>query len=352
MNNSESKAPLTGLRMIIAGILCYVGVLLYMPNAGMIRTLPFVVLFAAIADVVYKEIKYTLLCAGLFTFVMLSINGNSIMYSAVFTLLGVVFSAIGIYGIRLLRAAYKTKNKELKKRCTVRSILVLAVCFVLYMLACGNIFSFLAAQAENVRYIRDNYTDKVKIQYTSFDASEREYKTYISFKHDGYVVGESDECYISKNKDMRRDYLEGLLLDDAKKQLKVRLSNAVDMFEITSAFIGFEQNEILDENAVYTEYLDRTSYVVSLYHIVSDRESFAKLCADCCRVLAKDEEFDFGEIVICGGNANEVLYTFTVDKDSVQNVEIEESMIKDFDEKTLEKYGVTEKTVLDYWYNR
>jgi len=165
-------------------------------------------------------------------------------------------------------------------------------------------------------------------------------------------VGESDECYISKNKDMRRDYLEGLLLDDAKKQLKVRLSNAVDMFEITSAFIGFEQNEILDENAVYTEYLDRTSYVVSLYHIVSDRESFAKLCADCCRVLAKDEEFDFGEIVICGGNANEVLYTFTVDKDSVQNVEIEESMIKDFDEKTLEKYGVTEKTVLDYWYNR
>ncbi len=348
MNSNENKktAPFAGLRMLISGILVFAGTLAYIPQSGIIRALPILAVMSAVGDVFYKSYLYNCGCAFVFSFCLLSVNGSSIGFCGVYSALAALFSLGSIYGVRLLRASYKTKKAELKKKCTVRSITVLVLTFAVYMLVCGNIIGIVSARMSNHEYIRKNYGDSIQILHTSFDAIDREYKTYVSFRHENSVVGDRDDCFVSKTRDNIRDYYEGVLLEEGKKLLSGRLKEAVDMFEVTNCGICFEDGEIIKPSQQYRDFEEKAWYVVSLYHIVDNEQAFNRLYEDCTQAL---EGFEFKEIIICGGNAQEVLYTATVTKD---NGVVTPEPIKAFEEDYLEQYGVTEKTVLDYWLNR
>lgn len=350
MDEMNKKTPLLALRMLVCGLLIFVGTLLYMPQSGVVRTLPFLAVLSAVGYMVYKDMRYTAGCSFVFSFCMLSVNGNSMKLSFVFALFAVLFSVGGAYGLRFLAAGAKTKNAVLKKKCSVRGVALLAITFLVYMLVCGNIISAFLARAENHDYVKkmqESYSDKLTVHHTSFDALSREYKTYVAFSHDGETIGDKDDCYVSKTEDKITDYYKQLLLEDGKKSVKTAVSGAVDMFEITSCDIAFEKGKpVVPENG-YNEYADHARYVLSLYHMVDTEEEFEKLYEDCAKEL---ESIAFKEIVICAGNANEVLFVGTLSKDENGNTVVGE--ISDFDEKYIAKYGVTEKTVLDYWYNR
>ena len=351
-SGKTSRMPLQGTRMIISALLCFLGCLLYMPSADVLRTLPFIAVFAAAADVVYKELRYNTALVFVFSFSLLCFNGFELNYSAIYSVCGAVFAVAAIYGVRLLRASFKTNREELKKRCRIRAVAVLVLCFALYMLLCGNLISVLMAKSENLGYIEKNYKDSVTVKYTDYDALSREYKTYISFRYDGNLVGEADACYISKNHDGRREYLEDVLTSEMSKYLKLYLSEAVDMFEITNSGLYFESDEVLPENADASHYEKKAWYVVSLYHTVDNKRDFAKLCSRCVSVLKENPEFKFSEIIICGGEADKVLYTFTLNKATLEKDGVTAAQVNDFDSGYMKKYGVTEKTYLDYWQNR
>lgn len=347
--NGENKntVPFFGLRMLISGIIIFCGALLYMPWCSAVRTLPFVLIFSAVADIVYKNLMYTVGCSTVFCFCMLCVGGMDVAMSAVYSIVAGVLCLGCTYAIRVMRAGRKTKKTELKKKCNIRSITVLVICFALYMTVCGNVFSCVLSQNANNKYIRQNYGDKVEIHHTAYDVTDREYKTYVSFVDDNEAVGITEECFVSKNTDNVRDYIEDKVMFDGNKKMRATLINAVDMFEITNSGVDKEKHDVLDFEANFDAYEKDCWYVVSLYHIVENKAQFEKLYKDCVKSL---ENADFKEIVLCSGNATEVLYTAHVYKD--ENGKIVAEDIKDFDEKYLEQYGVTEMTVLDYWYNR
>ena len=344
---TEKKTSLTGLRIAVSTLLIFAGVMMYLPQSSVVRTLPAVLVFTAVADMVYRNVKFTLLCNGIFAFSILCAKGNEVAYSLVYTILSVFLSLLCIYGFRLLSAGNKTKNPELKKKCKTRSIIVLALSFAVYMLACGNIISCIVEKNANHSYIEKNYGNNVEIHYTAFDAISREYKTYVSFTDDGGTIGLTEDFYVSLSTDNVRDYYEDKLMKTGEKKLKTALMNAVDMFEITNSGFTLDKNVVIDSNSEFDTFADRGWYVVSLYHIVEEKNEFEKLVNDCRESLT---DMAFSEIVICGGNANKVLFTSTLIKDSEGNTLTSE--ISEFDEKQMEKYGVTEMTVLDYWYNR
>ena len=345
--NVKSTADFAFIRMMISGIIVFFGAMLYTPQSGIIRTLPLLLVFCALADAVYKSMMYTVGCSFVFSLCLMCLRGNSLVFSVLFSISGALLSLLSVYGVRLLRAGYKTPKQELKRRCTVRSIAVLIISFGVYMLLCGNIINAVIARNENHEYINKSYGESIERHYTAFDASSREYRTYVSFLHENEIVGEIEKCFISKTQDNVRDYYEEILMTQGKKQLKATLSLAVDMFEITNCGINFKKDEILKPADVFSDYENRTCYVVSLYHMVENESEFEKLYDECKIQL---ENIPFEEIIICAGNAQEVLYTATVTKDSSGNADFGE--IRKFDEKYLEKYSVTEKTVLDYWYTR
>ncbi len=350
MDNTNNKAPLLGLRMLISGLLIFAGALLYMPQSGLVRTLPLLAVLAAVGNAVYNNMKYTAGCAFVFSFCLLSVNGSTLKASAVFSLLGALFALGGAYGLRLLSAGTKTKNALLRKKCTVRGIAVLVITFVVYMMVCGNIIGAFFARAENHKYVMclgESYIDELAVHHTSFDAVEREYKTYVTFTHDGERVGDKDDCFVSKTQDKITDYYKQLLLEDGKRSIKSTVSSAVDMFEITNCGIALEKGTPVVTEKGYEEYAKDAWYVLSLYHMVDSKEDFTKLYDDCVKEL---ENSVFKEIVVCGGNASEVLYMATLSRNEEGVLSVGE--VLDFDEKYVENYGVTEKTVLDYWYNR
>lgn len=343
----NNKGEFLGIKMLVSGIVTFVGVLAFMPSSSVLRTLPLVLVLAAIGDFVYKNMLYTSGCCMLFSFCMMCAQGKTVLYSTVYSAAIFVLSIGCVYAVRLLRAAFKTQNQELKRKCNIRSVMLLAVCFAVYMIFCGNIFSCTFAARANHSYIKENYADSIKIHHTEYDAVNREYKTYVSFNDGKYVVGSVNDCYVSSKKDCIRSYYEEKIMTEGKKQIKAALSKAVDMFEVTNCGIFFDEGEILGQNPVYEDYAQRAWYVVSLYHITENREGFEKIYQDCLEYL-KDTEFK--EMVLCTGNARKVLFTATVKKDT--NGEMIAQEITDFDERYLEQYGVTEMTVLDYWNNR
>ena len=110
----------------------------------------------------------------------------------------------------------------------------------------------------------------------------------------------------------------------------------------------FEDGEILKKDSDFKDYSDRVGYVVSFYSILDDEKDFLSLAKDCVLALSKSET-EFSEVVLCAGNANKVLYSAVVNF-GMQPSELD-GIDLSFDEKTVKKYGVTEKTILDYWLN-
>ena len=343
----NNKAEFLGIKMLISGIVTFLGVIAFMPSSSVLRTLPLVLVLAAIGDFVYKNMLYASGCCMLFSFCMMCAEGKTIFYSLVYSAVILVLSSGCVYAVRLLRAAFKTQNSELKRKCKVRSVILLAVCFAVYMFFCGNIFSCTFAARANHSYVKENYADSIKIHHTEYDAVNGEYKTYVSFNDGEYVVGSKNDCYVSSDKDCIRSYYEEKIMTDGKKQIKASLSKVIDMFEVTNCGVFFDDGEILGPNSVYEDYAKKAWYVVSLYHITDNKESFEKMYQDCLEQL---KNIDFKEIVFCTGNAQKVLFTATVKRDTDGKMIAEE--IRAFDKKYLEQYGVTEMTVLDYWNNR
>lgn len=360
MNTNEKKkftVDKQTLRMIIAGFVCFVGVLLFSDFTGVFRTIPFLLLCGFVCE---KFLNVSLKFCAVVTFVMnlflCFVNQRTIAVSFSLGLFSVLMLICGIYVGKLSEIFRNTDKKYVKNKCLRYSALVILAVLVLNFFVCGNPVSFVLGDKSNTEYITKNYKDEVQKKYTLYSPLNFEYRTYIEFEDDTQektiVAGRDNErfvCVEEKNtKDGYRDYYEEKMLFYASRNLSSNVAKATDAFEITACDIEFSKDEILDKNSGFEEYESRIGYVVSFYSILEDEKEFLSIVKDCVSVLGNNKA-QFCEIVFCAGNAHQILFSTVVTPETkLEDLEKAELV---FDEKTVKKYGVTEMTILDYWLN-
>ena len=345
------KSPTFG--MIASGLVVFLGVLAFLPEAGFIRTLPLMIVCGFVCERLCSNMLFYCVTAALLNFLMYLFRGSSIAGAFVYTLLAVVLVFCGVYVSKLASLAKKTSNKATKKKCFAYAAASVLVAAVVSVVMCGNVVSALIHDSRNTGYIEEHYGEKVQTRFTAYSPLDGEYRTYIDFADGEVLLGRDNEYFVSHKANLLtdgcRDYFEDKLLETADRRLSLVISEATDAFEITESDIDLEYGEVLPDEPDIARYLDRVRYVVSLYSIIEQRESFEEICRDCVAKIS-EYEYAFDEIVICGGNSSEVLFSLAVKKGMTQD-EVGQA-IQDFAPEQVEHLGVTEKTVLDYWYNR
>ncbi len=341
------------VKMIVSALAVFVGVLTYVPQASVIRSFPFVALFALVAYVLYPNVKCNVTVVFVLTFVMYCLYANTVLQSLVFSVVAVVVSLAAICCKFLAGKMRQSKSAALRKRCLIYLFVVAAVSLALYIFMCGNVFSSYSNHAFNKEYVNKNYADKINVKYTNFDYKTLSYKTYIDFV-DGVDKIDENEYFISKKKgkitDGYRDYFEDKMLVSSEMYLSGIIENATDAFRIVASEIDFENNEIISPDADYENYLERTSYVVGLYSIIDTKDDFERLCRDCISQLEENKEFAFERIVLCGGNSAKI--KFALELDTKQTLQTATDNIREFSQDELSGFGISEKHLLDYWLNK
>ena len=353
MSKIDFKSQL--VRTVAAGFVLFLCAFAFSPEARIVRTIPLFLVGGARSFVLVSSVKLVLS----FSFVMtlcayLALSGN-VGKALFFAVVSCLLSSAGIYVFRFLKAAKKTQKSIVRKKCIFSAAFCCAVAVVLSFVLCGDAVSFVIHDAENTQYIKENYPTDVVKSYTAYDFSKGEYLTFVSFRDGDDVYGNADECYINADvkhfNDGVRNHYEETMLVSAKASLAYVISGATWGYNITASDIAFEKGEILTSDSDINDYLDRINYVVSFQTLFgkNDKEKFVIVCEDTVAVL-KANGFEFERIVLCGGDAENVLFcaeiTMETGKDDVS------VLVRDFDEKIVESIGVTEMTILDYWKNK
>ena len=354
MNSKAKKQSILSnkyIRLVLAALVIFVGVWLFLPKAGVIRTIPFLVFCAAGANILCRDRRIIVGLAAVMTLFLYCADGNALSKAIFFTFAAAVLSYVGTFVCRMTQVCFTAKKAGTARKALVFGIAAIVVGIALYVSVCGNIFSAISNNSANSKYIKENYDGKVNKLYTYYAFPELEYRTVINFNDDGIFVGEDDDVYISRKgesiTDGFRDYAEDKMLVSSSNLLKYAIGNATDYFEISDADIDFDDGEVLTLDAEGKTYFDRTEYVVALYALVDDEDAFAKICRDCFMTLQVTSNFTYKSITFVAGDAKKMKYTLTVTPESTSDNLASE--VKPFDESALEGFDATEDSILSYW---
>lgn len=353
----KEKKPIDSFyfKLCAAGVIMFVCAVLYTPNIGILRTIPFFVAGGAAVSLLSVPTGISAAFSALMTLCTYLVSGRSVVESLVFAAVAEIMLFAGIYVVKLAKIYRKNKTSGVRKKCVVLTVLALLVSAVLSFLLCGNPVSFAINDSRNTKYINQYYGNDVEKRYTSYEASEFGYLTYVSFNDRDSVYGNDDDCFIRKSEgafvDGVRDYYESKMLLKAENELAQIISKATWGFNVVVSDIKFSDGEILDAKSDINDYLSRVSYVVSFDSIINRNEKgkFVPICYDAVTAL-NEKKFTFNEVILCAGNVDNVFYSLKVTPE-MKPSEVSKS-ITSFDEKEIETHGVTEADVLDFWMNR
>lgn len=342
-------------KIILAGILLFSGAAVFVPMAGVLRTLPFLTVIGIVLGILKVSVGLSCALCGVMTVCAYLLTGRGVVEAVLCTLAAEVLVVLGMYVSKLFAIAVRTENKSVKKKCLSFSALAVLASLVLTVAVCGNLYSFVRNNSINSKYINSCYDDTVQKRYTSYEALCGEYRTYVSFRDGDSVYGNDDSCHISvKNgvlTDGIRDFYESAMLEKANAGLASVISNATWGFNVASSDIEFEDGEILTPSSDVSDYMPRIGYVVCFDSIIGENEKdkFAPICRDAVYAL-KQSGFVYEYVVLCAGRADKVLFSFVVTPET--EMSDVDGNIEEFDEKKLRHYSVSEEAILDYWLNK
>lgn len=357
-NNKKKLSP--ALRLVILCVMFFLSAVCFVPEAGVLRTLPFMLAAGFVAAFLKAGTGTCGALAGVFTLLTYLLRASSVWMSVLYTVLAMVLSFAGVYLQKLTVALVKTKRTDVRKKCMTLIVLCLVVCSALVYVFCGNIISYIVNNNENTSYLEKHYGSEIEKMYTSYDLAKGEYCTYVTFDYVTHgengeyktVVGAENECFVynsnGKFTDKIRDFHEEKMLAFANEELGKIIANNTNAFQVVKSDVAFEEGEILSPDSAVNEYLDRVDYVVCFYSIVEKKEMFESLCRDAVKNL-NAKGFEFRNIIFCAGTGAEMKFTASVTPKTSKNDVA--SLVKTFDEKVLSDYGVDEKKLLDYWNN-
>lgn len=354
-NGKKINLSSPALKMFAAGFVLFACAVAFTPSSGVFRTLPLFLVGGAVSYLLSVSVKMTAVLSAFMTLCTYLASGRGVGESVLYAGVSCLVSVAGMYIFRFVKAAVKTQKKAVRSKCIISAILAFAVAVLLCAVLCGNVVSFIIHNAENTDYISTNYGGTVEKRFTSYEALDGEYRTYVSFNDGENIYGNADECYIvvyeeNVNDDVR-NYFEQKMLYSANAALASVISKATWGYNITASDIAFEKGEVLAPDSEAEDYMDRIRYVVSFESIYdeNERDKFVSVCRDTVSVIASSG-FVFEKIVLCGGNASDVLFSLEV-TENVTGADVER-LVTDFDEKQVYDMGVTKMTILDYWNNK
>ena len=344
-----------GFKTAVAGAVLFVSAVLFSPVSGICRTIPFFVVAGVLVRVLKASDLMGVLMGAAMTLCTYLVCGRSVFESLLFCVASSLLTSSGIYIARLAEIMKATEKKGVKKKCSAYISASVLISLVLSLVLCGNAVSFVLNDYENTSYISEKYGDKVEKRYSCYEFSKGEYCTYVSFKDGKEVYGNSDECYVSSGRslinDDVRNHFEEKMLYSANGALSEIIVGATWGFNVIASDIVFDEGEVLPWDTNAADYLDRISYVVSFDSIIGENEKdkFADICAQTVSEISKSG-FEFKNIMFCAGNAADVLFCAKVTPETEAGGVSQ--LVKAFDEKHLEDFGVSEQDILDYWKNK
>lgn len=351
LNKIKSIMNNKNVKMILAAIVLFAGVLVFVPSASVLRSFPVLVISSCIALVIHPDKKTLCFLSFVLTFCMYSVYGFSIALSFVYGVLSAVITLLSAACLSSWYAARKGTKKAAVRAYRTRFVILVLVTLSAYFAVCADPYSTIAANSKNTEYITESYGDDVKPTVTYYSLSDFGFRTCVEFEDNGVLTGHDKEIYVNVSSkgiyDGVREYIEDNMLENSEKALASVLSTATDAYDVIYSDIAFSDGELLSFDAKSEEYFDRTNYVVGLYSIIENKHDFEMLATDCAKALLSAEAFDFECVTLCAGSAEEALYSVSITP-STQSSDIK-SLILDFDSKNVELFGVTQNDFLKYW---
>ncbi len=355
--NTSKKKSLSGIlnnsyvRLLVSVLVLYLGIMLSLPSAGVVRSFPLLILLSGFSGMIYSDKKSLCGFSFILAFCMYCIGGYTMYFAFGYAVLSAVFTLFGLVIFNRIHLVRKSEKKQYKARYAKQLALVTLVSLVSFFVFYGDPYSAIASDAENRDYIKQSYGDNIKPVYTYFSLTEWDFRTCTEFSDGDLLVGYDEECYVMVTHegihDGIRNYAEEKMLSKEERVLADVVSRATDAYSVLYSDIVFEDGELLSFDENPSDYYNRTNHVVGLYSIIESREDFEHLALDCMKTLQNAPNFTFGNITLCAGTASEAKYfvSFTP-KTSANEIS---SLVKEFENNSDELYGICENDFLKYW---
>lgn len=339
------------VKLLLGALVLFVGVMAFVPSASVVRAFPVLPVASVLAFMICKDRKTTCLLSFVLTTCMYCVYGFSVIAALLYGALSAVVTLLSVSVLCALVSSRKCAKKSGTRARRIRFLLLLLVTLSLYCLVCSDPVSTLSAHEANSAYVRESYGGSVKITHTYYSLSDFDFRTCVEFEDDGARVGHDREVYVNVTQkgvyDGVREYYEEKLLENSEKALSSVVSGATDAYDVLYSDIVFSDGELLPDDAKSEDYFDRTNYVVGLYSIIENKHDFERLVTDCAKALLSSDTFDFESVTFCAGTADEALYSVSITPKTTAS-EISD-LVRDFDSKNVELFGVTQKDFLSYW---
>lgn len=349
-NTSKNNTFKSILKFVLASALLFACTLLFMPELGVMRTIPFFLLGGALANFFGMTNLFSAAMSFVMTLCMYLASGKELAFSICYALVAAIICALGVYLVSLVKIAVKTEKNKLKHKCRALAVFSALLAVLVSAVTCGNPFSYISSKIENEKYIETYYDSSVKVKYTRYAPVAGEYRTFVKFTKDGVAYGVDENCFVSEKHDGIREVFAKDILDSASLLLSKLAASSDGGFYVVGSQLDFEENEVNLDTTNSIGYLSRVSYVMSFDGLLGkgDRDKFSELCE---KTVDKIEQggFVFDTIVLCGGDASEVRFSAVISSDKpYENIA---SAVKPFDEKDIKPFGVKKEDILAYWQN-
>ena len=343
-NNNMSS----NVKTLLCCILLFVCAALFVPKAGVFRTIPFFVIGGIASKKLGMTLKFSCFLSAVFTLCLYLAYGKYVSAAVVFAAVSALLTGLGILFASFLEIALKTKKKTVKAKCLFFALISLVVSVFISMLFCGNPVSFIEHDKANTAYLTENYGDTVEKKYTSFSSEDATYRTYVKFYTNGVVHGAEDDCYVNEHTDGIRDvFLDRIALECSVGLSKLTADKNGGFYVAGTDFVlGETLSPVKDRE----EYVNRLCYVLAYDSLLSenDEDKFVAACEKAIDSIER-EEFEFYEIVLCGGDASDIY--FGVKIKPATDVSDVSKLVTSFDDNLISVYGMSKEDILSYWQN-
>lgn len=353
MNNNTrdyKKTASKTLGFLVCAVVLFACTLLFSPEIGFLRTIPFFAVGGMLCCHFGMKAKPVMLLSAAMTLCMYLASGKGVMYGICFAIVAGLLSALGVFVLSFIKISVRTAKKNVRNKCVFFAVISVILVFVVNGVCCGNIVSFVKCDSENTEYLVSNYSGVAQKKYTSYSPFDGEYRTYAKFYKNGVAYGNDDEIYISKYNDGIRNVFEQDILDTASMNLAKAVAFADGGFYIVKSDIAFSENEILTSKDAAGDFVSRIGYVLCYDGLIDEngKDKFAGACAKALESIMQND-IVFDTIIFCAGDASKIYFEAPVSYSIILYEPY--SLIRDFDEETVKRFGIGEQDILSYWQN-
>ncbi len=320
----------TWLRFSVAGLLCLIAAYLTEPTLGAVAALPFIIVFTAIAYLVYRRVLPLVGLSALGAFVFKAAIASELSEIRRFTVFCTIFSLASIFAVKL-----PVLCKKLSKGAHIgTSAVIIVLLIVIYSIFSGTFFGNITSKEVNENFIADNYPDtEFTIGSTFYSFGDKCYLTEAIFRDkEVYSARFSAHPDGSAKIDGYRDYCEARLLEYGTVTLKNYLSShAHEGEDFALRRDRIDTDGKLTAKSEPEDYYGRMCYEIAFYDVFADADEFENMCREYIGYIP--EVFGYSEITFFGfGEGDDFEYSL------VYSRELDKYTVLPFDSEEFARY--------------